>query len=201
MLVAMSDVVVIAEEASPLDADEQAADPAEVIAAWRGVDRNSRTLSAVGLGASILGPPVMLVGFGLTISNALSGDGGGFSVGTGLLLGGLAGTLAGSPVLAAGGLRSRKAIGVQSGTWSSGSAGYATWGLWGASFGLVSTALAMQNGGKGDVASALAIAGTLAYGGAVISGVVQLRTNADARLDLAVTFSPTPNGVAIQVAF
>lgn len=192
-MIALFAAAAVAQEAPP--------DEATVSAAWRGVDHNSRTLSAIGLGAAVLGPPVLLVGFGITIGNALNGDGQGLSLGTGLLMGGLAGTLAGPPLLAGGSLRSRKALAMQSGAWTSGSAGVATWGLWGASFGLLSTALVLQNGGQGEVASALAIAGTLAYGGSVVSGVVQLGTNADARRELVVAFTPTANGVALHVAF
>lgn len=192
-------MIVFVAAAEAQDAVVEPPAPEQVIAAWQGVDRNGRTMSSIGLGAAILGPPVLLVGFGLTISNALNGDGQGLSLGTGLLLGGLAGTLAGPPLLGGGSLRSRKALAMQSGAWSDGTAGYATWGLWGASFGLLTTALAMQNGGEGQVASGLAIAGTIAYGGAIVSGVVQLRGNVDARLELAIT--PLPNGVAVQFAF
>ena len=59
----------------------------------------------------------------------------------------------------------------------------------------------MQNGGEGHVASALAIAGTVAYGGAVVSGGVQLGRNAEARRELVVAFTPTANGFAMHVAF
>ncbi len=203
MMRPMSDVIAIAQEASPLGPAEpevvEQATPEQVAAAWQAVDRNGRTMSSIGLGAAIVGPPVLLVGFGLTINNALNGDGQGLSLGKGLLIGGIAGTLAGAPLLAGGGLRSRKALAMQSGAWHNGGAGYATWALWGASFGLLSTALTMQNAGEGQVASVLGVAGTLAYGGAVVSGVVQVRLNGDARVDLALV--PTRNGLVLSALF
>lgn len=184
----------------PLQAAPSA--PASLVspAPWQLHDRRALRWSRAGAVASIVGPPATFVGFALVVSQALSNESP-TAASMGLMLGGVGATLAGTPMLAGGGLRSTTVLASQ-GASVTRRPGHLAWGLYGASVASGIGAMTAQDGGQRQVAGALAITSAATYVGGVAAGLVQLHENRWSREGLStITLAPTPGGLAVGATF